>query len=530
MPVAARKTEDVVRGLSDPAAYDPRPASVRVRRTHGSFVFLTGQWAFKMKRPVKYPFFDFSTLEKRREALARELRLNRRLAPDVYLDVLPVLAEGGRLRVGRAGEEAGAAEFLLRMAELPPDGFLPARLERGEPGEPLLERAAEAVADFHLRAERGGEIARHGAPEAVKNLLLGNLGECASLPPAQRSWGRVTADCRASLERLLGELDEVLGRRAGEGFVRDVHGDLRMEHVVFAGEKVVVFDCLDFRDDFRCMDVIHEAATLVMELCLAGRRAEARAFLRAYLDRTGDDAGLPLLPLYFLHRALVRGKVEGLLAASEDAPPAERERAGERSRALFRLAGEAAARERRPRLVLVGGLMASGKSALARGLARASGMAAHHSDPVRKELAGLAPTAPAREAWGRGLYAEGMSGRVYAELLARARRDLEGGRGAVVDASFSRQSGRAAFARLAEEAGARLRWIACECPLEERRGRLARREARGGSASDGRIEIMAAQEAAFEPWEPSEEGRLEVDTSGPPEASLRAALRALYFP
>ncbi|MBI4251411.1 MAG: hypothetical protein HY618_03045, partial [Candidatus Tectomicrobia bacterium] len=146
---------------------------MRVIQTHGSFVFLTGRWAFKVKRAVKYAFFDFSTLEKRREALERELRLNRRLAPEVYLDVLPVVERDGRLAVGRSGAEA--VEYILRMAELPEDRFLPALLARGEQGAPLLRRAAEAVAGFHLGAERGEGISRHGGPEAVRRLLLGNL-------------------------------------------------------------------------------------------------------------------------------------------------------------------------------------------------------------------------------------------------------------------------------------------------------------------------------------------------------------------
>jgi aminoglycoside phosphotransferase family enzyme/predicted kinase len=524
MPDSPRATGEVARLLGDPAAYDPPPASVRVVQTHGSFVFLTGRWAFKMKRAVKYAFFDFSTLEKRREALERELRLNRRLAPEVYLDVLPVVERGGRLAVGRAGE--AAVEYLLRMAELPEERFLPALLARGEQGAPLLRRAAEAVAGFHLGAERGEGISRHGRPGAVRRLLLGNLEEAAALPAAQRPDEEAAGHCRAAFGRLLGQLEGVIRRRAEEGFVRDLHGDLRMEHVVFLGERVVVFDCLDFRDDFRCMDTIHEAAALVMELVQAGYRAEARAFLRAYLDRTGDDASLPLLALYFLHRALVRGKVEAIQAACA-APPAGGEGAAARARGLFGLAGRVAAQERRPRLVLIGGLMATGKSALAQGLGGAAGVAAHHSDRVRKELAGLAPTAPRREPWGRGLYGQGMSGQVYAELLARARRDLAGGRDAVVDASFARRADRAAFARLAEEAGARLRWVECACPPGERRGRLERREAKGASVSDGRPEIMEAQEAVFEPWE---EERVVVDTSGPKEESLKAALRALYFP
>ena len=193
MTVASRTIFDTVRLLSQPGAYDPPPASVRVRQTHGSFVFLAGGFAYKMKRPVKYAFVDFSTLEKRRAALERELRLNRRLAPEVYLDVLPVLARGEGLRVGRPGEEAGAVEFLLRMKELPAESFLAALLAREGAreggGAPLLARVAEAAAAFHLGAERGEGAAEHGAPGAVRRRRSGALHGSENSSDAVFSWG-----------------------------------------------------------------------------------------------------------------------------------------------------------------------------------------------------------------------------------------------------------------------------------------------------------------------------------------------------
>lgn len=527
-------TDDLLVSLSNPDAYDPRPGSVRVVQTHGSCVFLTGRLAYKMKKGVKYDFFDFSTLEKRRAALHRELELNRRLAPGVYQDVVPVVEREGRLMVGEAGQEEEAVEYLLRMREFPGDAFLPGILQDGpsftgvekrEENAVIMDRVAAKVAAFHRAAERNPRIASYGEPEKLRTLFEGNLDECAALPKAARPENSLLDVCRKAFGRSLRQLSPVLRARASGGFIRDLHGDLRMEHVVLLGGDVVIFDCIDFRDDFRYMDPAHELAALIMELRQEGYAEEARVFLRAYLADTGDHALLPLLPLYILHRALVRGKVEALKSGAPAVPPDERRAAAALSARHFEMASDIAARETAPRLVLIAGLMASGKSALAVGIQNAAGMALHRSDPLRKELGGLAPGAPRPDNWQTGLYSAEMTGQVYEALLSRARRNLADGSDVIVDASFSRRSEREAFTRLARETGARLELIECVCPPGERRERLMRRALNGTSDSDGRVEIMDDQAARFEAIE---EPHIVIDTSGPKAASLAKGLWALY--
>ena len=513
--------------LSDPAAYDPPPERVEVVQTHGCCVFLTGAHAYKMKKPVAYAFFDFSTLAKRKAALERELRLNRRLAPKVYEEVVPVYAAEGGLRVGGPAGGSDPAEYLLRMRQLPAARFLPVLLASGKAGRAEMARVAERVAGFHLQAERGPGVAHHGALPAVREMLLGNAGEISALPADVRPGEAAVSAWRKALGRWLDQLAGVIAGRAEGGFVRDIHGDLRPEHIVLLDEDIVIFDCIDFRDDFRCLDTAHEVAGLVMELRQEGHSRAARDFLAAYLDRTGDEALLPLLPMYQLHRMLVRGKVEALKAGSPGLAAGERRAAAENSAALFEAARRAAGAGERPRLILTCGLMASGKSALARGLAGATGAALHVSDVLRKEMAGAAPDSRHPEAWGEGIYAPGMTEAVYEELLARARADLRAGRDAVVDASFSRAADRDSFARLARGEGAGFGVFLCVCPDAERRARLMR-AARGNSVSDGRIELMAAQEAAFE--ENGSASCAAISTAEPKGASLREALRVLYLP
>jgi aminoglycoside phosphotransferase family enzyme/predicted kinase len=523
-----RKVDELVRLLSDPAAFLRPPPSVEVHQTHGSCVFLAGQWAYKMKKGVKYAFFDFSTLKKRRAALERELVLNRRLAPGVYRDVVPVLEEKeGGLRVDPIGDKDEAVEFLLRMRRLPEDRFLPEMLARGEGNRALMKRVADKMANFHRSAERGPHIKLQGDPEHLGTLFMGNLEECVALPGAVGPGETTVNASRRAFERMLHQLGPILLARASEDFIRDLHGDFRMEHVVFLDDEVVIFDCIDFRDDFRYMDPAHEIASFVMELREEGYAEEARDFILAYLDASEDDAMLPLLSLYLLHRALVRGKVEALKAEAPGVPSHERRLSKGLSERHFETAKEIAIRESAPRLVLIGGLMASGKSALAEGLHATGGLSLHRSDPTRKEIAGLGSTVRAADPWGAGLYSAEMTSRVYKTLLKKTRADLKVGGDVVVDASFSRRSEREAFFSLAQEMGARFGLLECVCSAEERRARLERRVQRGNSVSDGRIEIMDAQEAAFEPID---EPHIAIDTSGPKSSSLAKGLRAVYIP
>lgn len=523
--------DETIVSLSDPAAYDPPPDAVEVVQTHGCCVFLTGRHAYKMKKPVAYAFFDFSTLEKRKAALERELRLNRRLVPRIYEKVVPVYAAGGGLRVDMPADGEAPAEYLLRMQQLPAARFLPVLLASGEAGRAGMERVAERVARFHLGAARGPEVARYGTLPAVREMLLKNADEISGLPGEARPDEETLAVWRKALNRWLDQMGGVITARAAGGFVRDVHGDLRTEHIVLLDEDVVIFDCIDFRDDFRCLDTSHEVASLLMELRQGGYPQAARDFLDAYLKRTEDEALLPLLPMYLLHRMLVRGKVEALKAGAPGLCGRERAAAAESSAALFEAARRAAGAPARPRLILTYGLMASGKSALALGLAEATGAALHISDVLRKEMAGVDPASRHPEAWGAGIYAPRMTEAVYGALLGRARGSLQAGRDAIVDASFSRAADRSAFARMAREEGAALSAFLCVCPDAERRVRLKRREACGTSVSDGRAELMAAQEAAFEEnrGENGRAGYTALSTAGPKGASTKEALRVLYL-
>ncbi len=515
----------LIEALSDPAAYPYSVRSVKVRQTHISAVFLAGPRAYKVKKPVNLGFLDFTTLAKRRHFCAEEVRLNRRLAPDVYLGVVPVTRAGDGLQVEGAGE---VVEWAVKMQRLPDEATLERRLERGVVAVPHLEALARTVAGFHARAEAGKHVAAFGrfavvAGNARENFAqsVGRVGTTVS--PA------VFARLRALTEEALTRLRPLIEARAARGVPRDTHGDLHLDHVYLFPDRpppgdLVIIDCIEFNERFRYADPVADAAFLAMDLAFHGRRDLARAFAETYFRAAGDAEGRALLPFYTAYRAAVRGKVEGMELGEAEVPDAERAAALARARAHWLLAlGELEEPGRRPCLVLVGGLPGTGKSTLALGLAEHAGFTVLRSDVVRKELAGVRAEAPA--GFGEGIYSPEWTERTYAEMLRRAEGLLFEGRRVLVDASFRAEGHRRAFLQAAARWGVPAVLLLCRAEPETVRTRL---QARRGDASDADWSIY---QKTAERWE--EPGPLtraavrEVATGGSPEQALASGLAIL---
>jgi len=538
----------LVEALSSPSAY-PHPApDVEVRRTHISVVFLAGDFAYKIKKPIELGFVDYGSLERRRHFCEEEVRLNRRLAPEVYLGVVPVRERDGGLRVAVAEEsETGAREgpgpdgpergpgpdegtvreWAVRMRRLPEDRTLETLLARDAVGRAELEKLAAHLAEFHARAERGPEIARYGRFETVAGNARDNFTQSEDQVGSivhPEVFGRLSDLTDSALERHRERIES----RADRGVPCDGHGDLRLDHVYFlpARERPLIVDCIEFNEAFRHADPVADMAFLVMDLRRAGRRDLARISAEGWFDRSGDEEGRRLLEFYVAYRAAVRGKVQGIKAAAGDVPEGERREAGAIATGHWLLAlGALAAPRERPALILVGGLPATGKSTLARELARRAGFRVIRSDAIRKELAGLDPGTSAAAPYGAGIYTEEWSDRTYDECRRRAERILfEGGR-AIVDASFHRESRRRAFVESAVRHGVAIRFLVCEADPGTARGRI---RARSGDASDADREVYSRMRDRWEPPGPSV-ARLTraVSTDGSPEESARAALAIL---
>ncbi|HXG52401.1 MAG TPA: AAA family ATPase [candidate division Zixibacteria bacterium] len=492
--------KSIVAAMMEPGFYPKRPAEVTHKETHISHLFFAGDLVYKIKKAVRFPFLDYSTLGKRRRFLYEELRLNRRLAPSVYLTIVPITATRTGWRLGGSGP---VREYVLVMRRLPENRMLPALIQSGEATPGMMRELAELLAAFHKQAPPAPPGRTADYPAAVRGAWLANL---ADLEPFTGSvLGRDTwAGLKELGEVFVDRQRSLLERRHAGGWIRDVHGDLHCDHVCFAPEGIQVFDCIEFSRDLRRCDLASEIAFLVMDLEVRGAGALVEPFLSRYLELVEDRDMPRLLPFYKAYRALVRGKVGALRGAGDVAAP------------YFRFAARYAWDAVKPFLVVVCGLTGSGKSTLARELAQRLGMEVISSDRVRKTAAGVpgAHTVP----YGEGLYSPEMTERTYAEMAAEAERRIEEGSGAILDATYIKRSHREEINRVAARHRTPVCFIRCFAPDESVQARLAERAAKGGDWSDGRWEIFLRQKEEAEPYAGEGENRLDLDTREPPDS------------
>jgi aminoglycoside phosphotransferase family enzyme/adenylate kinase family enzyme len=474
----------VVADQSEVAAFLTRPethggAQVERIDTHAAMVFLAGDLAYKVKRAVAYPYMDFSTLARRRAACEKEVEINRRTAPRIYLGARPIVRDAdGALALNGAGE---VVEWAVLMRRFDQAGLFDRLAQAGRLTPELLIDLADEVAEFHARAEP--------VPEQAGELgwvIDENAGEFAERPElfAPNQAEHLTATARMALERVAGLLED---RRAG-GLVRRCHGDLHLRNVCLIDGRPTLFDAIEFNDAIACIDVFYDFAFLLMDLDHRGLRPAANLVFNRYLQRSGDLEVLAALPLFLSLRAAVRAKVSASAALSQD-DDGTRRRLEDEARAYFAAAAAYLAPPS-ARLVAVGGFSGSGKSTLARALAPALGPApgALHlrSDVLRKALHGVDElTELPQEA-----YRPEVSARVYGELLARARRALEAGQAVVLDAVYSKPEGRLEVEALARQVGVDFTGLWLEAPSEVL---LARAAARRADASDATPEVVGRQ-------------------------------------
>ncbi len=474
---------DLIAALSDPGAY-PHPVDrVIVHQTHISAVFLAGDHVYKIKKPVDLGFLDFTSLERRRHFCEEEVRLNRRLAPGVYRGVVPVVRSPGGLRVNGRGEPV---EWAVWMDRLPDDATLLRRLGRGEVGPDELRVLARRLAGFHRDADGGPAVARWARWDVVAANARDNLA-AARDQVGHAVEGPVVARLSHHTDRLLTALRDRVEARAAAGMARDTHGDLHLDHVYRFPDRPepddwVIVDCIEFNERFRCADPVADIAFLAMDLRYRGRPDLADAFSDAYLDEADDAGGADLLPLYTSYRAAVRAKVDGIASRETEIPPDQRAALLASSRAHWLMAlALAAPPGDRPAVVAVSGLPGTGKSTVARHLARAHGFLVLSSDRVRKELAGLDPEHRAGAPPGEGIYAPGWTTRTYDALFDRAIEVVRRGARVVLDATFGDEGHRRRLADLALELGVPSAVLVCSVPDEVALARIA---ARRGDASD----------------------------------------------
>jgi hypothetical protein len=495
------------------AAHDA-DAPPGVIETHISVLFLLGDRVYKLKKPVRFDFLDFSTRDARQEMCRREVALNRRLAPDVYLGVVDV-----------TGEDGAALDHLVVMRRMPDERRLSTLVAARDPGvDTQLRRLARLLARFHASADRSADIARHATAPRIAAGWASNTEQLAPFADtvldadALRAVGRRAATFVEGREALFGD-------RVAGGHVVDGHGDLQAADVFCLDDGPRVLDCIEFNDDFRHVDVADDVAFLAMDLERLGDPAAARRFLAWYGEFAGAAPPGPLVHLYIAYRAQVRCKVACLRWAQEDPGSDDAAAAAAEARLLLELCRGHLERAT-VRLVVVGGLPGTGKTTLASGLADRLGAVLVRSDEVRKELASLPPTARADAAFGEGIYGPAWTARVYDELVEEAGRYLARGESVVLDASWADVVHRARARDAAASHRAELHEVRCRVEPGVAAQRIEARRRRGGDASDATPAVASAMSALFADWPEA----LAVDTSPPSGQVLATVAAALGLP
>jgi aminoglycoside phosphotransferase family enzyme/predicted kinase len=512
----------LIDALSRPEAYPHPVDTIQVVQTHISVVFLTGSSVYKIKKPVRMGFLDFSTLERRHHFCQRELILNRRLAPSVYLDFVTITRQNDTLRIGGDGP---AVEWAVHMHQLPENANLLSHLESGTLHPSMLEALGQRIAAFHALAHRDLNLADLGRAETVLNNALENFSQ---------SRGAIGVTIHPQVFQRLEELTRQLGeshrllmdRRVAEGRIRDTHGDLRLDHVYWLPDSappddITIIDCIEFNDAFRYADTVADIAFLAMDLGYRGRQDLADRLMQAYFRHADDPEGTKLLAFYVAYRSAVRAKVDGFQMAEKEIPEAHRVAAAAKARAhwLFALATlEAPANK--PCLVCVGGLPGTGKSVLAKGLASFANFEVLRTDVIRKELAASATGSPAGD-----LYTTQMTDAVYGECLGRAAELLFAGRRVMVDANFPLHTQRQSMAEVARSLGVPFCFLHCQVPEEVALNRISKRTR---DASDADQQVYHRQAKRWVALQPDELARADtLNTHCPVDEMVQTGLAIL---
>lgn len=489
----------IIMDLLDPGSYPEHPGKIELRQTHISYLLFTPEFVYKIKKPVDFGFLDFTTLDKRLFYCEEEVRLNRRLAPDIYIGVVPVVTREGRALMQAEGKPI---EYAVKMKRIEADKVLERMLEKDKATPEIIGRIANVIAGFHMNAATGKHISAFGSPEVISRNTEENFSQTKYFVGDTIS-KRLFERIRSYTDNFLNDNPLLFMKRIKEGYIRDCHGDIHSEHIA-VNDRIEIIDCIEFNERFRYSDVVADFAFLSMDLDSRNRADLSRVLDEEYFVETGDSDGKRLLDFYKCYRAYVRGKVEGFKSREPEVSEDERLDAIISARSHFRLAGTYADGRPSPLIVVIRGLSGTGKSTLADALASKTGFVRLSSDAIRKELAGVPHDEHRFEEFKKGIYSDDFTEKTYGELVQRASEYLRQGRSVIVDATFSKRKFLEDAKAAALEAGLKedcFHVVECAADDETVRKRLAKRcdeTVDGRAVSDAVWDIYIKQKEVYE--------------------------------
>ncbi len=507
-------TPHILELLRNPSAYPIQTSTVELIQTHVSWLFLTDTHVFKLKKPVNFGFLDFSTLELRCFYCHEELRLNRRLCPEIYEQVIELRETvGGAAFVG----DGKTIDYAVMMKRLPSDRMLDRLVDNSNISEEEIQIVALEISKFHSKAPTSPHISEFGSLEQIQfnwreNFEQAQLFRTSTLPST------TCKNIQTYIKTFTESHRALFAERIMNGYICECDGDIHLGNICLLDGIAYIFDCIEFNERFRYSDTAADIAFLLMDLDYHRRPNLADAALSAYISGSGDTDCAKLIPFYKVYRAFVRGKVESMEFSDTGMPLKERNAAKKRAIRYFRLAQGYCLRSHLPRtLFITCGTMGCGKSTLADQLLFELGLATFNSDIVRKQIANLPPETSVKTSFGEGLYSTEINKKTYLYLKRLAEDTLISGHSVLIDAGFGSINERAEFSKLAASQGAEFVILFVHCDQDEQRQRLRERYLHGNSVSDGRVELLNQQKRFFETPDNSEGNVISVSTSGTSE-------------
>lgn len=507
----------LIQHMLEPGFY-PHPVQIPIQllQTHISYVLLTGEFVYKVKKPVNFSFLDFSTLAKRKQFCLEELRLNQRGAAELYLEVVPVALDNEVWVLNGTGEPV---EFLVKMRQFPQEALLSAMDDRGVLTEQHLIDLARTLAEFHRTAPTNDYILSFGEGAKVQQALDENYAQTVKYIGGAQTQLQFN-ETKAYTDKLFAEQAVLFKDRMQKKMIRECHGDLHLRNICYWHNKILLFDCIEFNEAFRFVDVMYDVAFCVMDLDARDRSIFSNLFLNTYLEETGDWEGLQVLPLYLSRQAYVRAKVTSFLLDDPGIPESAKQESQDTASRYYHLAWQYT-QPKQGKLLIMSGLSGSGKSTTAHQIARATGAIHIRSDAVRKYLAGLSihQRGDAGGEYGSGVYTPEMTRKTYDRLLELGVLLATQGFTVILDAKYDRQALRQAVIEAAKHANLPLQIVQCRAPESVLRERLHQRT---GDIADATADLLDAQIKANEPLTESEQTiAIVLQTEQPLEPQLR---------
>ncbi|KZL47656.1 adenylyl-sulfate kinase [Nodularia spumigena CENA596] len=483
---------------------------IQLIQTHISYVLLTGDYAYKLKKAVNFGFLDFSTLEKRKHFCQEELRLNQRGAAQLYLEVLPVTMVDEQHHLAGTGK---AVEYALKMRQFPQEFLFSTLFEQGKLNETHLEDLGKVVAQYHAKSATDDYIRSFGEVPQVRAAIDENYQQTEKYIGGPQT-PKQFQETKKYTDNFFVERPELFTSRVENNYIRECHGDLHMRNIALWNDKITLFDCIEFNEPFRFVDVMYDVAFTVMDLEARHSPNLANAFLNTYVEQTGDWEGLQVLPLYLSRQAYVRAKVTSFLLDDPSIPETVKEEAAKTAAQYYTQAWEYT-KPKAGKLILMSGVSGSGKSTTAKYLARELQAIQIRSDAVRKHLGGIS----LGERGGDDLYTPEMTQKTYARLLNLGIILAQQGFNVILDAKYDKQHLRQDAIAQADKHQLPLEIIYCTAPLEVVQERLANRT---GDIADATVDLLTSQLQQAEAFTAAEKPYVQIwDTTQPPQTQLK---------